>query len=246
MTAVSLQILSPTHNAAFTGSPNVNFRGQAQAPSELSGVALFYRWYSSLFASTENRYSLNVAALSSPDVNTPFSLGVGSHAITLGASDRSGETKADQNATQHGGVAGGAAACAVHVFKANCISPANGANVSRANVSLVAEAPLKWGSSPNGNPPYQPDPGYHQINRLQYRWVFAPRGAPAGRPTVAFTPSLQQMVFDPGVNPPVLRFQTTLAPAVDGPYTLTLFVEDKDTSQNIGSHHVSINVSVTV
>ncbi len=245
MTAVSLQILSPTHNAAFTGAPSVNFRGQAQVPLELSGVALFYRWYSSLFVATENRYSLNVAAMSNPDVNTPFTLGVGSHAITLGASDRSGETKADQNVTQHGGVAGGAQACAVHVFKANCTFPASGAIISRASVSLVAEAPLKWGSSATGNPPYQPDPGYHQINRLQYRWVFAPRGAPSGRPTVMFIPTLQQMVFDPNVTPPVLRFQTTLAAAVDGAYTLTLFVEDKDPTQNIGSHHVSINVTVT-
>ncbi len=246
MTAVGLQITSPTNNAAFTGTPSVTFRGQTQVPPELSGVALFYRWYSSLFAATENRYSLNVAALSNPDVNTFFTLGVGSHAITLAASDRSGEAKADQNATQHGGVAGGAGACVVHVFKANCISPFNGALVSRANVSLVAEAPLKWGTSTTGNPPYQPDAGYHQINRLRYRWVFTPQGAPAGRPTVTLIPTVQQMSFDPSASPPVLRFQTSLAAAVDGAYTLTLFVEDKDTTQHIGSHQVSISVTVTV
>lgn len=245
MSAVQLQILSPTHGAAFTGSPSVSFQGQATVPPELNGVPLFYRWYSGLSASTENHYSLNPVGLSDPSGPISFSLGVGSHAITLGASDQPGETQNDQNNTQHGGVAGGAETCVVHVFKANLLFPTNGMLVSRANVILEAEAPLKWGTSTTGNPPYTPDAGYHNINRLRYRWRFQPVGAPGGRPTVERTPSVEQMEFDPDPAPPRVRFVTSFGAAVNGAYQLTLFVEDNDPAQNIGSHQMSISITMT-
>jgi hypothetical protein len=246
MTAVGLQIISPTNGAAFSGSPSVSFQGQASLPEELSGTALFYRWYSSLFNSAENRYSLNIAALNDPSTLVTFAMGVGSHAITLAANDQPGETQADQNATQHGGVAGGAPACVIHVFKANLLAPVNGALVSRAAVTLDAEAPLKWAGSATGAAPYTPDANYHAINRLRYRWTFNPVGPPAGRPPVILTPTVQQMVFIPNPAPPRLRFTTTLSAAVIGSYSLLLTVEDNDPSQNIGSHQVAINITVTV
>jgi hypothetical protein len=246
MTAVALTILSPANGAAFTGAPSVSFKGQAGVPAEISGVPLFYRWYSGLFASVENHYAMNETALNDPSTPVPFLLGVGSHAISLAASDRSGQTKADQNATQHGGVAGGAQTCVVHVFKANLIAPLNTGVYSRATSQLTAEAPLKWGTKPQGSPAFVPDPGYHQINRISYRYVFAPSGAPAGRPIVSFTPTLTDLVFDPSGAPPVVNFKPALSAAVNGAYTLTLFVEDNQPAQHIGAQQVSVNITVTV
>ncbi len=245
MTAIGLTITSPTPNAAFTGSPTVNFAGSASLPPELSGVPIFYRWYSSLFASTENRYSIHPTAFTSPAAASA-SLGMGSQAITLAASDQSGEDQTAQNAAQHGGVAGGKQSLLIHIFKANLLAPANNAVVSRAGLTLSAEAPLKWASRLKVSDPFTPDADYHQTNRLRYRWVFAPSGAPGGRPTLTLLPTLAELDFDLTTPPVRLHYRPSLPAAADGAYTLTLFVEDNDTNQNIGSQSAAINLTLTV
>jgi hypothetical protein len=132
----------------------------------------------------------------------------------------------------------------IHVFKANLIAPLNAAIYSRATGQISAEAPLKWGAKAQSGLGFVPDPGYHQVNRLSYRYVFAPNGAPAGRPTVRFTPALTDLLFDPTVSPPVVNFKPTLQAAVNGAYTLTLFVEDNQPAQHIGAQQVSVNITV--
>jgi len=244
MTAISLQISAPSHNAAFNGAPMVSFAGTASVPAELTGTPLFYRWYSSLFPALENRYSINVAALGSPAAS--FALGMGSQSISLAVSDQAGEDQNAQNAVQHGGVAGGKDSLLVHVFKANILAPANGAVVSRAGLKLTAEAPLKWYSRLKDTDPFTPDAEYHQINRLRYRWVFAPQGAPAGRPIVSLVPTLAEISYDnPPPASPRLNYSPALPAAASGAYLLTLFVEDSDTSQNIGSHSMFIQITLT-
>jgi hypothetical protein len=254
MTAITLQITSPTHNTALIGSPGINLRGKAQVPPEVNNVPLYYRWYDSLFSATKDHYSIHETPLSDPDINFPHTLKIGSHTITLAVSDQPGQTESDQNATQHGGVAGGADACVIHVFKANIIEPDTNESISRSNLILIAEAPLKWGMRLRAGDPYVPDmEGYHKVNRLRYRWVFAPQGDPAGRPTMTIIPTLSQMTFmvEPDAQQPTelarLIFQpagTILPAAVDGAYSLTLFVED-NTTENIGSAQMSINVFIT-
>jgi hypothetical protein len=239
------------HDTGFTGAAAVTFRGAVvELPDELSGVPLFYRWYSSLFPAERDRYSINVAPLTEP--TTPFdpSLALGTHVITLAASDQLGETPADQNATLHGGATGGSEGdgrCIIHVFKANLVTPANGAVISRANATLEAVAPSKWGSRLNPGDPFQPNPEYHKHNRLQYRWRFEPIGAPAGRPIVDFIPSLAQLVFDPQHTPGppvVLRYAGPLPAALAGAYTLTLHVEDNQPGGALGGDQVSISVTI--
>lgn len=244
MTAITLQISTPAHNAAFSGAPMVGFAGAATVPPELNGVPLFYRWYSSLFPAVENRYSINVAALSSPSAAS-FALGMGSQSITLAVSDQSGEDQNAQNAAQHGGVAGGKDSLLVHVFKANILSPLNGANLNRAGLKLTAEAPLKWYSRLEESNPFTPDAEYHQVNRLRYRWVFTPEGADAGRPTLTLIPTLAEITYDnPPPASPRLNYSPALPAEAAGAYTLTLFVEDSDTTQNIGSHSMLIHITL--
>ena len=253
MAAIQLQIVSPTHNQAFVGNGQVSMRGTiTDLPAEISEIPLFYRWYSSLFPSEEDRYSINVAALTDPGTAFGATLGVGTHVLSLAGSDQSGEAREDQDATSHGGVAGGAegdAPCIVHVLRANLVSPTSGSSVNRASAQLVAEAPLKWSSRLQDTDPYVPDAEYHKHNRLQYRWRFTPIGAPAGRPTVPFVPDLGDLAFDPehaSGLPAVLVYNGALPSAVQtGGYTLTLFVEDNDPSGGLGGDQESISITVT-
>ena len=71
---------------------------------------------------------MNAAALTDPADPFPTTLELGTHVITFAAVDRAGETDADLEAIQHGGVTGGSdgdTQCLVHVFIANLIAFAN-------------------------------------------------------------------------------------------------------------------------
>ena len=122
MTAVEVEIVQPADGATVAGGSTVDLIGRVgPLPAELSGVPLYYRWYSSEFPSTDGHYSLDEDALLDPAVTYPAPLGIGSQAITLAASDQQGQDKDAQNNTRHGGVAGGAKGpkrCVVHVFRA--------------------------------------------------------------------------------------------------------------------------------
>jgi hypothetical protein len=248
MSVVGIQIVEPEHEAAFIAGGSVTLRGSiTDKPAELKNVSLYYRWYSSLYAAEKDHYAIDDNVQSHP--GTPFSptLGLGSHVITLAASDRPLETDADLEAIQHGGMTGGSegdAPCVIHVFIANLIAPLNAAVISRAFSILEAEAPGLWGKpvTPSG---YEPNDDYHALNRLQYRWEFVPTGPPGGRATIDFIPDFEQYIFDPDTDPttPRIRYAGALPAALTAAYTLNLHVEDIDGA--LGGDQTGVSVTVT-
>ena len=249
MAAVALSIVQPVNGTVYyQGETQVRLVGRAgPLPPELAGVPLYYRWYSSLFPSQQDRYSLNATALSDPAAPFDAPLGPGSHAITLAAGDQAGETESAQNATRHGGVTGGAKSagqCVIHLLRAILVTPAAaGAALSKANSTLEAEAPLHWGRKVGATNTYEPNPDYHGLNRLRYRWRFTPTPAD-GRATATLDPAVSALTFVPPEAGPLVRYQGPLPAALGlGGYTLTLRVEDRKNSA-IG-HEVSRSVTIT-
>ena len=142
---------------------------------------------------------------------------------------------ADLVRVQHGGLAGGPkgpAACVIHVLVAEIVAPAAGASLARAALQLVAKAPLLWGDlkGPAYAPTSAKNPQYDAVDRVQYRWLLAPLGAPAGRPAVDFIPA--NPLFDPKdatAGGPVLRWNGPAAASLGtGAYRITLRVQDKN------------------
>lgn len=219
----------------------MTFRGALteEVPEDVAGVTLYYRWYSSLFSGNETdieqeRFAMNVVEgviLTDPATEYSHALGVGTHAISFAATDQQDETTAAQETVLHGGVTGGAEGdgqCLIHVFKANLLSPRNNVPLSRANATLVAEAPTLWGVKIGNTGIYEPNADYHKINRLQYRWHFTPDGAPSGRREVDFVPALEALAFrEPDDDFPFthLRYEGPLPGELTGRYNLTLHVE---------------------
>lgn len=253
MVAVTLNITQPAHDSVFhEGETQIRLAGQVgPLPPELAGVSLHYRWYSSLFPAAADRYSINVAALNDPAIPFDATLGPGSQAISLAASDRAGETAADQNATQHGGVTGGAAgatACVIHILRAILVSPATaGASLSKASEVLEAVAPLHWGRQIGTTGVYEPNPEYHGLNRLRYRWRFTPTPAD-GRAAAMLDPDVSALTYVPPPAGPggqaLIRYAGPLPAALGlGGYTLTLRVED--TANSATGHEFSRPVTIT-
>jgi len=250
MSAVELQIAEPVHDTPIIGRSPVTFKGAiTRLPEELAGVTLYYRWYSSLFPAEKDRYSINPTALTDPGAPFVWTPGLGTHVISFAATDRPGETGADLEAVQHGGVAGGSQGdgrCLIHVFRANLVSPVDGAALDRTNSTLEAEAPAQWGKATDTPGVYEPNSDYHDLNRLHYRWEFAPIGAPPDRSTVSFSPSLEQLTFDPEPDTPsgpiVVRYQGALPSQLAGQYRLTLHVKDRDGI--LGGDQTRITVTV--
>jgi hypothetical protein len=219
MAAVELAISKPAHGTSIVGSAAVDLQGSlVSRPAEIAGVPLYYRWYSSLHASTASQMSINVAALADPTTVYSPSVGVGTHVLTFAASDQPDEDKAAQNATQHGGVAGGSAGlapCVVHVVLATVVKPAAGATLSRSGGAntLEAQAPVQWD-----------DGEYVKNNKLAFGWRLDPTPAD-GRASATLVPS----AFDKSVTPPVLRYSGALPGALGlGSYRLTLRVSRTD------------------
>lgn len=253
MAAVGLHIVEPADGFVRIGAGAVQFRGEiTDLPSALTSTTLYYRWYSSLFAAEQDRYSMNAAALTSATATYDTALAVGTHVISWAASDQPGETSADFENTQHGGVTGGAEGetrCVIHIFEAAILAPSNGANVPRAAALLEAAAPAKWGAPIDGTDPteYEPNDGYHDVNRLQYRWQFEPIGNPPGRNSAELIGTLTNLTFDipqAPPRPPLVRFAGALPGALDaGQYRITLHVEDAD--GELGADQQSITVTLT-
>ncbi len=205
MSAVALTIVQPQNGATFSqGETQVRMVGRVEElPAELVGVGLFYRWYSSLFPSQKDRYSINVNALSDPAAPFDAPLGVGSHVISLAASDQAAETESAQNATRHGGVTGGSEGekqCVIHLFRATLVAPQSNATLNRTSTTLEldAEAPLQWWrTKPGTTDVYELNPDYHEINRIRYRWRFAPNPAD-GRAAADLVPSVETLTRPPG------------------------------------------------
>ena len=250
MSAVELTIVQPPNGTVFFhGETQVRMVGQVgELPAELVGVDLYYRWYSSLFPSQKDRYSINANALSNPA--TPFDapIGVGSHVISLAASDQDKETESAQNATRHGGVAGGSQGekqCVIHLLRATLLAPKPpNTTLNRAGSTLDAEAPLQWGRKKAGAANvFEPNPDYHGINRIRYRWRFSPSPAD-GRAAADLVPSVETLTFVPPGTMPLVRYTGPLPTGLGtGNYTLTLRVEDKN-DPNVG-HQSSQAVVLT-
>jgi hypothetical protein len=237
MAAVELEIVVPACDTSYCGEVTVELKGAIkELPAELQAATLYYRWYSNLFVGNpdEERFSINQAALTDPEQPYSTTLGIGSHVLTLAATDRPGESAADQEAVQHGGVCGGAkgdSRCVVHVFVANMLwSVPVPPVLSRNACTLEAEAPSQWGMPGNGD--MVPNDTYHDedVNRLQYRWRFEPIGPPAGRSPFELVPSLEQLTFvatEEDDEPVRVRYQGPLDSSMIGDYDLILFVEDR-------------------
>lgn len=248
MSAVELTIVQPQNGAVFfQGETQVRMVGQVgELPAELVGVSLFYRWYSSLFPSQKDRYSINANALSDPAAPFDAPLGVGSHVISLAASDQAAETESAQNATRHGGIAGGSQGekqCVIHLFRATFVAPQPNATLNRTSATLDAEAPLQWWrTKPGTTDVYELNPDYHEINRLLYRWLFEPNPAD-GRASAVLTPPVETLTRPSGTASRV-RYAGPLPSGLGtGNYTLKLRVEDKN-NPNVG-HQVSQAVVLT-
>jgi hypothetical protein len=218
MTAVEVTIVRPVDGAAIAGGAAVELTGRLGAmPVELQGVPLYCRWYSSEFLATEGHYSLNEDGLTDPEVAFAAGLAVGSQALTLGVSDQPGQDTAAQNATRHGGVAGGALGpkrCIVHVFRAVPRRPLAGGTLSKAASTLEADGPLHW---------HEPD--YQAMNRLRYRWRFEPTPAD-GRRAADLVPAADALTADVTDGRPIVRYAGPLPDLDLGGYTMRLRVED--------------------
>jgi hypothetical protein len=263
MPVVTLQVLQPANGAIFEGSGAARLQG---AVTSSGHPPLFPKWYSSLVAPPSD--TSHEAAIPVPgggnalDFTPAGGLPLGSQTITLSTKDRSGESEAELHAVQHAGMAGGPVAagnpapCVVHVLVADLRAPASGATVSKAAGLLAAGAPSQWGvkapapspGSPPPDPPFVANPAYHEINRLRYRWRFAPAGLPAGRAAADLVPSITDLRFVPAgsegaATPPVplVRFSGALPSSLGtGSYTLTLRVEHMDNPAR--GHEVSIPI----
>jgi hypothetical protein len=254
MSAVELTIVQPLDGTVFfQGEPHVQLVGQVKPPpAEPLGVALYYRWYSNLFPSQKDRYSINANALSDPSVPYDASLGVGTHVISLAASDRAGEEESEQNATAHGGIAGAADGdkrCVIHVLKAILVTPGTANSpLKRAGDVLEAEAPIQWGREKSDEAGvYEPNPTYHDLNKIRYLWHFEP-DPPDRRKSATLVPSVQMLTFVPPGTRPLVRYDGELPAGLGvGAYTLTLCVEElvKDSNVVPKRHETSLAVVLT-
>lgn len=251
MAVIGLEIIDPRNDSAFIGDGATTFRGRvSDRPAEIADVRFFFRWYDSLFAADKNRYSINTMALTDPQPPFAAILAIGSHAITLGASDRPCETDADLEAISQGGMAGGSegdAACRVHVFIADMRMPLppGPAALQRSGALLAARAPSMWSRFNDQSGLFEVNDDYHSLNRLQYRWHFAPTGPPAGRAAVDFIPEAAAYGFTPAtdVDPNTIAYNGRLPDTLDGDYTLRLHVED---IQGALGGHATAGLAVTV
>jgi hypothetical protein len=250
MSAVALTIVQPQNGAVFAqGQSQVRMVGRVgDLPAELAGVQLYYRWYSSLFPSQEDRYSIHANALEDPSVPFDAPLGLGTQAIILAASDQAAETKDAQNTSRHGGVAGGLKGktqCLIHLFKATLVAPPPNATLNRTSttIQLDAEAPLLWWTKKPGDADlYEIDTDYHEINRIRYRWRFTPNPAD-GRAEADLVPSVEALTRPTGTASRVRYTGPPPSGLGTGNYTLTLRVEDKN-DPNVG-HQTSQAVVLT-
>lgn len=262
MAVIELTIEQPVNNEAFSGTPVVDFQGSSELPDELNGIPIYYRWYSSLYQAeegVEEQYSMNIIATNAADSVYSHQLSLGTHVITFAASDVAGESLAEFETIQHAGVTGGSNEgddqCLLHVFSANLIEPPAAASLPHNAIRLEAEAPSQWGIGVDIDPGppsiFEVNEDYHAINRLQYRWLFEPVGAPASRPIEEFIPTAEDLDFlppDPDAVPIELparvEYTASLPATAIGQYRITLFVED-NLAELAVSHSRQITVTMT-
>lgn len=248
MADLVLHILQPANGAKLAGTAAVRLQGQLASGS---AAGLFFKWYSTLNATaTKEHPELNTADHSAAKLDWTTPLDVGSHVLTLTASDQDGNDVASVKAVTRAGFAGGGPTspepCVVHRFVATLRTPAaDGANLSRASTTLEALAPSRWGKKhPTQAGVYVMDPDYHAVNGLRYRFRFAPAGPPdAAKTADVIPPSSALTFFIAADNKPYVRWSGALpANLGNGAHVLTLFVESLDGA--VG-HNMSRNVVLT-
>ena len=260
MVAVNLKIAEPLHHRKFIADETVRLVGEiVESPAELNGVTLYYRWYSSLFLSQydKNLFSINGSKnieITDPKMPYDIELEIGSHVITLAATDVQSEALSEQSSIKHGGVTGGSKegspeACIIHVFKAEIIEPLNRGAIS-PQYPICVRGPITWWKKKNPlpNPPDEPfeiNADYHVVNRIQYRFVFDPVGPPEDRPQLELIPDKAELRLDQSeeeIQMDQLLYHLPPDADLTGTYTLTLYVQDID-DENIDDQ-VSILVTV--
>jgi hypothetical protein len=215
----------------------VPLQGAIVATTFPNPAALFRRWYSSLVAEPLATSDAASAALA-----------VGSHIITYTVKDKNedgvapAQLEALFKSVEHIGAAGGPPdpppadnrPCVIHVLVANIVTPLDSATLSKASAILEAQAPLQWGRYVEGADSYpQPDPVYHAINKVRYRWLFR-RVAPPGPEIELALPNMSALTLIPPSDtvapPPRLRYTGPL-PAelvVGQQYMVILRVDHSD------------------
>jgi hypothetical protein len=252
---ISVEIEQPVHGQILVGTgvattASVPLQGKVVATTFADPSALFRKWYSSLGGGTLGTSDQFTAALA-----------VGSHTITYTVKDKNedgvppNQLEALFKSVEHIGATGGPPAppppdgrpCVVHVLIANLLAPTNGANLSKANAILEAQAPLQWGKYVAGAAAYpEPDPAYQAVNKLRYRWFFT-RVSPPGAPIELDVQGGTGMVLIPPANNselPRLRYGGALPPAVivGQQYSVTLRVEHVDDATQ--GHAVTRTVTI--
>ena len=148
-----LKLNSLAHGQVVVGAgaattANVTLQGRIVATTFGNPAGLFRKWYSSLGKDVLGTSDQLVAPLA-----------VGSHTITYTVKDKNedgvppAQLEALFKSVEHIGATGGppdpppadGRPCVVHVLIANMVAPLNGANLSKANAVLEAQAPLQWG-----------------------------------------------------------------------------------------------------
>lgn len=256
MQAIELNIIEPQNNSFFIAPASVSFKGQSKLPDELLETPLYYRWYSSLFEASENRYSMNEVATTSAETLFTHELVMGTHVIAFAVSNVAGESADEFTTIEHGSVTGGAegnAQCLLHVLKANILLPQDlSTDINHSSVQLQAEAPAQWGRAEDihtGEAPYIINDDYQAVNRLQYRWVFEPEGEPLDRPVFEFIPTAEDLLFQPMdedvADTVPTRVDWTVALTTDGVglYKIKLIVEDS-LNENMIEHSEQITVTI--
>lgn len=264
MPAIELNIVEPQNNTFFTPPASVSFRGAAEVPEEITDKPIYFRWYSSFFETSVDRYSMNETAITSADAFYSHELSMGTHIITFAASDVEGESTEEFTTIEYGGVTGGVQGdgqCLVHIVKANILYPADlSTDVTHASVQLQAEAPSKWAIAEkleSGATRYVKNDDYHAVNRLQYRWIFEPVIEPAEepaeepdeRPVVEFIASPDDLLFqpatesDPLTTPTRVIWTVALPDEAVGLYIIKLIVEDRF-NENTTQHSEQITVTL--
>ena len=255
LNSITLEIQQPLHGQVVVGAgvattANVALQGHIVATTFGNPPGLFRKWYSSLGKDVLGTSDQLVAPLA-----------VGSHTITYTMKDKNedgvppAQLEALFKSVEHIGATGGppdpapadGRPCVVHVLIANMVTPANGANLSKANGVLEAQAPLQWGKYVDGAGVYpERDPAYTAVNKVRYRWFFTRVNPPGARIELDVQGGNAMVLVPPASNSevPRLRYSGALPPGVvvGQQYVVTLRVEHADDATQ--GHEVARTVMI--
>lgn len=250
MADLALQILEPAHDAYVAGDATVavHLHGAVAAGNP---AGLFFKWYSALNpAATAAQPELNTAHGAASLVLDP-KLDVGSHVITLSATDQDSSALAAVQAITRAAFTGGGPAPGnpaprvVHRLCATLKTPV-GATLHKASATVEFRAPARWCKEQEpGSKIYIPDPDYRAVHKIQFRFELGPDPGPDPAHTASVIVDLAAATFFIAPDDtPCVRWQGALPAQVQtGANLLTLFVEKPDGSVR---HSTSRKVTVSL